>query len=151
MLRSSFLAALILTVAGGQPARGQARDQKQLQGRWRLTAVADSEGLAQREGFVKYTLVIKGNQMAREFKGRKAEKGQPFKLDPAKNPRQIDFKTRTGHKEWQDRVGIYALDGDKLRICFSTVVPVKESLRPTDFTIKPGSGRVLLVFERVKP
>jgi hypothetical protein len=31
------------------------------------------------------------------------------------------------------------------------VVPAGESRRPTDFAIKPGTGRVLLVYEREKP
>ena len=42
--------------------------------------------------------------------------------------------------------GIYELNGETLKICFAA--PGKP--RPTDFTNKPKSGRIVEVLERVK-
>ncbi|MFO0876529.1 MAG: TIGR03067 domain-containing protein [Gemmataceae bacterium] len=121
-----------------------------LQGRWKLVDAEDSDGIVKKRGFAKQVMVVQGDQMWDEPDAGEKEVRQPFKLTPAKNPRWIDFRTRGEGKGGQERFGIYKLEGARLTICFSTVVPAEESRRPTDFTTKPGSGRVLLVYERVK-
>ena len=52
--------------------------------------------------------------------------------------RNIDFEGMTD-------LGIYLLDGDNLKICFSG------SKRPTEFVTKPKSGTALIVLKRLKP
>jgi len=133
---------------GTENPRDAATDQTRIQGQWKLVDADDSDGLSKKEGFAKHTLVIEGDQMWKLRQGGKKEDQGTFKLASEKDPKQIDFKTGGKAKEGQDRIGIYSLDGDKLKICFSTAVPVEETRRPTDFTIMPGSGRVLLVYER---
>ncbi len=46
---------------------------------------------------------------------------------------------------------VLEIRGDRLLICYDTVVPADPSRRPTDFTAVPRSGRILLEFTRVKP
>jgi RNA polymerase sigma factor (sigma-70 family) len=66
-----------------------------------------------------------------------------YKLDPKQKPKAIDLVTADGeHKPWLR--GIYKLEGDRLIICWSE----KEMERPTDFTVKLGSGRTLNVYKR---
>jgi RNA polymerase sigma factor (sigma-70 family) len=123
-------------------------DKDKLQGRWQLVDADDSDGISKKRGFAKHVMVIKGDQMSTEPPlGGPDERG-PFTIDPDKAPKRIDF--RTGAKDSVNRLGIYSLDGDKLTICFSSVTPPQERFRPTEFTVKPGTGRVLLVYEREK-
>ena len=45
--------------------------------------------------------------------------------------------------------GIYAVDGDTLRICDNA--PDLGKGRPTAFEAAPGSGHILITFERARP
>jgi uncharacterized protein (TIGR03067 family) len=49
-------------------------------------------------------------------------------------------------KAWK---GIYALDGDTLKICDNA--PNLEKGRPTALEVKRGSGYLLVTFKRAKP
>jgi uncharacterized protein (TIGR03067 family) len=116
-----------------------------LQGRWKLVDADDSDGVSKKKGFVKHILVIDDKQLTFETEPDEKDERGPFQLATTKDPKWIDLRVG-GH----DRVGIYEVDGDRLKICFSSVVPLDLSRRPADFAIKPGSGRVLHVYERIK-
>ena len=149
MLRLTLIAAFVLLASRGYgTGDDKANDLERLQGRWRLTEADDSDGIAKKGSFSKYTLVIKNGQMAREMKPGEIGELRPFQIYPEKVPKQIDFKS--GGKHALDRFGVYSIVGDTLRICFSAVVPAEVIRRPSDFTTQPGAGRVLMVFTRVK-
>jgi uncharacterized protein (TIGR03067 family) len=57
--------------------------------------------------------------------------------------------TLVGPEKDMTRAGIYALDGDGLKICFNTRDDAKQP-RPTEFKTVKGDGRVLLVLKREK-
>jgi uncharacterized protein (TIGR03067 family) len=84
--------------------------------------------------------------------------GQPFvwryTIDPFTEPKQIEFEGRRqiqpGVFERYLRLGIYEVEGERMRLCFSAVEPVHESHRPRDFSARPGSGRILIEFERTE-
>jgi RNA polymerase sigma factor (sigma-70 family) len=61
-------------------------------------------------------------------------------LDPTSEPKTYDLATSTRTIE-----GIYALDGDTLRLCYDLG---NESKRPGGFTAKKGSQQVLVVLKR---
>jgi uncharacterized protein (TIGR03067 family) len=70
---------------------------------------------------------------------------QRISLDPAKHPRQIDFReTSDGRTKvfW----GIYETVGDTLRICSAP----DDTVRPTDFTTAIHFERLLVVYKRSK-
>jgi hypothetical protein len=52
----------------------------------------------------------------------------------------------TAKDKTKPTLGIYAFDGDRLKMCFAA--PGKE--RPTDFGSKKGSGQQFSVWEREK-
>jgi uncharacterized protein (TIGR03067 family) len=91
-------------------------DAARLQGTWIVTA-AEMNGVTSRssEGD---RLTFDGNQATFENKVKKTEP-VVFRLDPAKQPKQIDFQ------EEPAMLGIYELDGDQLRLCYSTTRPTK--------------------------
>jgi RNA polymerase sigma-70 factor (ECF subfamily) len=150
-----------LAPAAGQPPKvgpdapravdDKTTDLVKMQGRWRLVDADDSDGVSKKQGFARHVMVVKGDEMWTESDAGGMDDRGRFQLGPDKSPKRIDFRTGGTRKDGQDRLGVYALDGDKLTICVSSVVPAGESRRPTDFAIKPGTGRVLLVYEREKP
>src|SRR5262249_21025282 len=90
-------------------------------------------------------VVTKGRVAARK-KGEKKEVTLTFKIDPKTKPKSVDLTVHDpAGKDSLTLKGIYSLDGDKLTLC-GPVVP--EGERPTDFTAKAKSGRMLGVFKR---
>ena len=67
-------------------------------------------------------------------------------LDPAKEPKTIDYEMTEGVTKGKTQLGIYELDGDTFKSCFGS--PGAE--RPTDFTTKPGDGRTLSTWKRTE-
>ena len=67
-----------------------------------------------------------------------------FKLDPTKKPKTIDYTFTGGPTKGQVQLGIYELDGERVKFCFAA--PGKD--RPTEFTTKEGSARTLSVWKR---
>jgi hypothetical protein len=67
-------------------------------------------------------------------------------VDPSKNPKTMDYQMTEGVTKGKTQLGIYELDGDTFRSCFSA--PGAE--RPTEFTTKPGDQRTLTVWKREK-
>ena len=61
-------------------------------------------------------------------------------LDPTRKPKTYDLATSTKTIE-----GIYALDGDTLRLCYDLV---PEAKRPARFVTEKGSQQVLIVLKR---
>lgn len=127
----------------------KANDLVKLQGRWKLRTARSSDEDLDKQGFVKFTWVIKEESVTQEYENQRKRSGR-FKLAPEKSPKQIDLTWGEEKADLRQRIGIYALEGDNLKVCLGTVVPVEESRRPTNFTTKPGSGWILLEFERVK-
>jgi uncharacterized protein (TIGR03067 family) len=68
------------------------------------------------------------------------------KIDPSKKPKHSDA-TFTEGELTAKTLGIYEVDGDNMKICYG--LPGKD--RPTEFSSKPGSGQVLIVYKRDKP
>jgi uncharacterized protein (TIGR03067 family) len=69
-----------------------------------------------------------------------------LKLDPTTTPRHYDPTITTGPRKRQSVSGIYELDGDTLKICFS----LRSKERPTTLASKSGSGLLFEVFNREK-
>lgn len=69
-----------------------------------------------------------------------------YKIDAGKTPKQIDINEHViGFTTGPSR-GIYAFDGDELRIC----LPALGKDRPTEFASKPGAAG-LVILQRQKP
>jgi uncharacterized protein (TIGR03067 family) len=125
------------------------RDQDAIQGEWKLAEIRVFDPTFDKsENQSRFSLVINRDQMKYEYESGRKSEASKFELKPMANPKQINFST--GDDERQDRVGIYSIADDELKICFDTVSPVVESRRPTDFTTPAGSGKILMRFKRVK-
>jgi RNA polymerase sigma factor (sigma-70 family) len=144
------LAAAVMAVVGVGAALGYAAaaeekkpDMDRLQGGWTITdAKRNGRGPADPNEVIGQKLTFNEDKMKfGPFAGE-------FKLDPAKDPRQIDVTVLEGPENEKGKVaqGIYKLDGDKLTVHLSH--PGGE--RPTSFESKEGENCILLTMERVK-
>jgi len=134
--------AVVLTAAGLGTGDDAEKDLKKLTGTWEeVSHTADGKAMTADE--VKgTTVVIEASGKWEAFKdGTSVVKGTLIKLDPAKKPKSVDWGI-----EGSDMVakGIYELDGDTWKHCFSLTE------RPTEFGSKEGSGVHYVVLKRVK-
>jgi len=67
-----------------------------------------------------------------------------FKINPSLKPKTIDYEMIDGWTKGKQQFGIYELEGDTVKFCFSA--PGAE--RPADFMSKPGDRRTLSVWKR---
>src|SRR5262249_28292244 len=77
---------------------------------------------------------------------RIAGKGE-YKLDPTTKPKTIDLTPDYGPDKGKVHEGIYALQGDALKVCRSDA----GKPRPKEFTTKDSPGQVLFILSREKP
>jgi uncharacterized protein (TIGR03067 family) len=65
-----------------------------------------------------------------------------YTIDPAKQPKAIDYATTAGLTQGKTQFGVYEQDGDTVKFCFAA----PSQARPADF--KGGSGRAVSVWKR---
>jgi uncharacterized protein (TIGR03067 family) len=143
-LLTLFLLAGLL-VSAPVPKKDAARDEaKKLSGIWVLVSCEGDAGKVPEEILKKEVVrfIIRGDRITMTTNGENKSEDQ-YKLDPKARPKTIDLID----KEGQQALGIYSLEGDKLRICWTEGgLP-----RPAAFATKAGSGVVLFVLVRENP
>lgn len=121
-----------------------AGDLGKFQGTWTAKAGPNNEDVA-------ITLTIKGNTVdTRWERGDGTElvlKGE-IRVNDRADPRTVDFFNfkRSDGQESKDNIGIYAFDGDKVKICVGG--PGNE--RPTEFKASDGGPPNLFLLTRKK-
>jgi uncharacterized protein (TIGR03067 family) len=118
-------------------------DRERLQGTW-LGVSLEDEGKKVPEKEVKakgFEMVFAGNKVTIPIKGESKE--FEYKLDPAKNPKQIDLLLGKG----KTARGIYLLEGDTLKLC---VEKDPDGQRPSKFASTAGTTRILIVLKKKK-
>jgi RNA polymerase sigma factor (sigma-70 family) len=111
-------------------------DLGRLQGVW---AVVSMEGDGKRGKPEKVLFMVDGNRVC--WQARDGELQGGLYLDATSRPKAYDIATST-----RTFLGIYALNGDTLRLCYDMALEPK---RPTVFATEPGSQRVLVVLRRL--
>jgi RNA polymerase sigma factor (sigma-70 family) len=140
-------------------ARGPKEAKAQLEGGWKLIA-EESEGRFQSypQG-VGVTLGLNAGEYTLTMGPRIGGQGNVglfhslhafYEHDPKKGT--LDLMYPALPKGKPNQLGIYKVEGDRLTICWGKRPEGDEapSDRPTEFSTKPGSGRNLEVFERIK-
>jgi uncharacterized protein (TIGR03067 family) len=138
-----------LILAADEPTKKEKGDKEAVKaemakfvGTWQLvSAETDGKKLAQEQA-KQIRVVIAVGKHTVYFGDKPIAEGVPFRIDPTKNPKEVDDTLKDG----KVIRGIYELDGDTLKSC---VAPVDKE-RPTEFTGKKGSGNTLRIFRRVK-
>ena len=147
-VRHIFLIALAATtVSLARAADDQAAKKAlaQLQGEWSMVS-GSADGQAMPEQLRKQMKrICKGDELTATMSGQVFFKAT-ITVDPSKNPKTIDYQMTEGFTKGKTQLGIYELDGDTLKSCFSAA----GAQRPKDFTTKPGDGRTVSVWKREK-
>jgi uncharacterized protein (TIGR03067 family) len=137
------LAAGLLVAADGADDKAKA-ELKKLEGTWNVkTVTVDGQDRTADYGDLKMVIKKDGEFVVRQ--GDKDSHGGIFTVNPDKKPKWIDNKYTSGAYKGKVELGIYELDGGKLKFCFSSP-DGKE--RPAEFTSKEGSGFELTTLER---
>jgi uncharacterized protein (TIGR03067 family) len=121
---------------------------KKLEGTWTVVSL-ESMGRTYPEATIQrmnYRLTVKGNTYSWEVRNRQTI-GATIKLDIKKNPKKFDLQISEGVLKGKTMLGIYALDGDTLKICYAHA----GIDRPTAFATQAGIRHVLMVLKRAKP
>jgi uncharacterized protein (TIGR03067 family) len=135
----------LLLVAADDAADAVKKEMANLQGEWSMVS-GEIDAQALPEDSVKVAKrSAKGDETTVTIGGTVFMKAK-YTIDPAKKPKTIDYTMTDGPTKGKTQLGIYELDGDTVKFCFSS--PGQD--RPTDFTTKEGSGRTLSVWKRDK-
>ena len=142
-----FLTA-ITTIAYADDAKDEAikKDQKLIEGTWRIVALEVNGNKAGEEDARKLSVVNGSDGTWRLLsEGKEISKGTST-IDPTKKPKTLDFTATEGEGKGNQYLGIYELGEKTRKMCFAP--PGKD--RPTEFTSTPGSEFILVTFEREK-
>jgi uncharacterized protein (TIGR03067 family) len=133
----------VFAPAGDDPIE---KERKTYQGTWKVVAF-EFDGKVIPENDAKKLIFINkaDGSWAVQSEGKEISSGKSD-IDPTKKPKTIDFMPTLGVFSDNEYVGIYELDKDSRQICYAE----KAKGRPTEFSSVPGSGHVLIKFERVR-
>lgn len=150
MFRIAFIGLVLLGVglSIGKTAGGNAvaEETRKLQGRWSVVESVDSGFKTPDEELKRRRIVIEGDRITLHIGNDKHEAS--FKIDPSKRMKEIDLTATTGIEKGEVVLGIYALEGDQLKLCIDSN---PDSRRPSEFKSNKGSELVLYVLKRHRP
>ena len=122
-------------------------DGEKLTGTWTCSSgINDGKALAQ-ETVQKLRLTLTKDGGYKTERGKQVLFDSTYKIDPDKRPKHIDLIGTEGENKGKAALGIYVLDGDTLKICYT----MPGEGRPREFESKAGSGATLVVWKRRKP
>jgi uncharacterized protein (TIGR03067 family) len=122
-------------------------DQDLLQGTWKVVS-AQTGKIDLDQIYDGRTLQFKDNRLIWSVKGSTREMNT-YKIEPTKNPKEIDIFHPAALNPDRPLLGIYAIDGDRIKLSWSKI---DGKHRPTSFELAPGNRtrQVSLVLERIK-
>jgi uncharacterized protein (TIGR03067 family) len=120
------------------------KDMDGIQGTWKIVALEADGKQAPAEIVATLKFVFKDDTLSC-VPGEPSFTNYKFKLDPATKPAGFSMTHTDGTQKGQTDTGIYALDGDRLKICFCLSGKI-----PKEFTAKAKSGQWMYSLEREK-
>jgi uncharacterized protein (TIGR03067 family) len=129
------------------PSRQAAKDDlKKLQGTWECVSM-EREGDEVPAEHLKGTSVVYEDDLATLYRDGELFRQSILTLDPSKKPKRINSWDLAGPYADDSVPGIYEIDGDTLKLCFSR----PKVARPSEFTTKKEPGFLYVVYKRKKP
>jgi uncharacterized protein (TIGR03067 family) len=126
---------------------GMGSDLEKLAGVWTCESATNDGKPVAEETVKRLRLTITKDGGYKTERGDQVLFDSTCRIDSSKSPKQIDMIGTEGENKGKAAQGVYALDGDKLTICYT--MPGKE--RPAGFESKSGSAATLIVWTRAKP
>ncbi len=138
-------AGFLLLILGGLAPGDDKKDKESLQGVWQpLTLVVSGKELPEKN-VKEYAITIKDDRFIWR-QGDKVIEEVTLVLDSSKDPKTIDLTPVRGPRKDKPHPGLYAIQGDKLKICWAP--PGKD--RPGAFESNADSGVIFITLERAK-
>ena len=137
----------LVAVAGLVSAEEKKFDAAKLEGKWKITEGLKSgskvaeENLKAEVTITKDTVTIKGGDMTHVMS---------YKLDTSKSPVQIDMEGKEGPAAGSKAEGIVALDGETLKLAYTTNIPGFDGKRPEKFESAKDSKTFFFVMKKEK-
>jgi uncharacterized protein (TIGR03067 family) len=134
-----------------QPPPDAERDQavkralQQIQGTWTFESL-EEDGMKVAAADLKKRTLFFGANVFVVRQGKTIYQAGGVQLNPAKSPKSINAMVRAGQDKGKVMLGIYALDGDTLKLCLDT----EGEERPKEFKAAAGSKRLLAVLKRAR-
>ena len=132
--------------ANAAPARPVESDKDKLQGNWRIVSVALEDKVAKRDDkagpwkdTLQKDLFVQGDRF-----GQVGYSNLKVTLDDTREPKRITIQDDDGKLAFR---GIYALDGDALKVCMNG--DGTSVCRPEEFVAKKGSAVVVINLSRL--
>jgi uncharacterized protein (TIGR03067 family) len=124
---------------------------KKLEGTWTIEEIQGIGMPLPKELFAMFKLIVKDNKISVDLGGfgpPGQQQALSFKIDPTKKPKHIDLIADDGPQKGMSIPGIYALEGNTLRICACD--PMKGKGRPANFPKVPSQDEPIIVLKRAK-
>jgi uncharacterized protein (TIGR03067 family) len=131
-----------------EPKAGEKSAVEQLRGSWRPESVTESGRRltgADLEAYRRMTLTIQDGKSTLKAADGTVLSACELKVDAGRNPKTFDAKEVEGVGVGRIYKGVWEVEGDTLKWCFST----KD--RPKGFEIKEDADFFLLILRRQKP
>lgn len=126
-------------------ARADKDGRDDLQGTWTIKRIV-KDGKEVNDKEIGTKVVIKGDRIVGTDEANKEVYVVSYKVNPDRNPRTIDMKIVEGKDKGKTAEGIYSLEGNTLKFCYS----YESGKRPTAFSTKAGDEHMLLELKREK-
>lgn len=144
----TFGLLLIVTVlnlaAADSEKAAKIDDRKAIQGTWKFVSV--SEGGKKRDMPEGIRVTFNKELMMMHYPD-KQQSGWKYKIDPSKDPREMEWLPEEDPGHPIEQPGIYELKGDRLRIHMAAA----GTPRPKNFDEKKGEPGGVWVLERLRP
>lgn len=139
----------LVAVAGLAGADEKAKfDAAKLVGKWKFTEgtksgmKVDEKNLAAEVTIDKDTITIKGSGDEKHV--------MAYKIDATKSPAEISLEGKEGPSMGTKGDGIIALDGDTLKLAYTTNIPGFDGKKPTKFESTADNKAFYFVLKKVK-
>ena len=131
--------------SGGDRAAAIQQELKKFDATWRFVSIEVEGVKVPDEAFAKDRLTLMGRTFTSSVGGNTTN--GVFRINPTVKPKTIDLTFTDRPGKGKSQTGIYELEGDTQKICFSQV----GKPRPTEFTSKSGNGQMIQILKREKP
>jgi uncharacterized protein (TIGR03067 family) len=140
--------ALCVATFLGVDARGEDKDDdaKKLVGAWVCDSATNNGKALPAQTVKQLRLTITKDGGYKTERDKEVLFDSTYKIDSGKKPKHIDLIGTEGENKGKAAQGIYAIEDDTLRICYT--MPGQK--RPTQFESKVDSGTTLVVWKRSK-
>jgi uncharacterized protein (TIGR03067 family) len=149
---TALLALCSMTFAEQKNALSKEQTLEKLQGDWICIAqeLAGKDMSASDVKLMNRRLTVKGTKlvMSRVMKEAFGKYEGRFDVNPTVTPCELDLTGKNPSGAYIEKIGIYELNGDTLRLCWGD--PKVNSKRPEKFETAPGAGREYFTFKRDK-